>query len=315
MNDNSSPMFQDGDVVAMIGDSITCDGRWWVELREQWLARHPGEFCDFRNCGIPGAGAGGALPRYPWDIAPLRPTVALLMFGMNDVWREGYKPPVTGEMLAGRDECLERYLSNMNELVDRLVGQGIKVCLLTPTPFDQYASDRSAPNMPGVDDALAICAGMVKGIAIARRLPVVDLHTPLRHRCAAGDALISEDRVHPGELGHMAIAELVCGALLSGPMVDVPPALREASRALHQAEAPLRILAMFRARAQSSLGAHDDDSLRRFLELNREKEPNPWFREQMIECHNLLARQVELEARVTSLRQQLASVTCRTGLV
>jgi hypothetical protein len=91
-------------------------------------------------------------------------------------------------------------------------------------------------------------------------------------------------------------------------MVDVPPALREASRALHQAEAPLRILAMFRARAQSSLGAHDDDSIRRFLELNREKEPNPWFREQMIECHNLLARQVELEARVTSLRQQLANV-------
>ncbi len=305
-------MFQDGDVVAMIGDSITCDGRWWVELREQWLARHPAQFCDFRNCGIPGAGAGGALPRYDWDIAPLRPTVALVMFGMNDVWREGYKPPVTVEMLAGRDECLERYLLNMNELVERLIGQGIKVCLLTPTPFDQYASDRPAPNMPGVDDALAICAGMVKGIAVTRRLPVVDLHTPLRHRCAAGDMLISQDRVHPGEHGHMAMAELVCGALLPGAMVDVPPALREASRALHQAEAPLRILAMFRARAQSSLGAHDDDSLRSFLELNREKEPNPWVREQMIECRNLVARQVELEARVTSLREQLASAAGRS---
>jgi hypothetical protein len=91
-------------------------------------------------------------------------------------------------------------------------------------------------------------------------------------------------------------------------MVDVQPALREASRALHQAEAPLRILAMFRARAQSSLGAHDDDSLRRFLELNREKEPNPWVRGQMIECRNFLARQVDLEARVTPLRQQLANV-------
>ena len=90
-------------------------------------------------------------------------------------------------------------------------------------------------------------------------------------------------------------------------MVDVPRALREASRALHQAEAPLRILAMFRARAQSLLRAHDDDSLRRFLELNRDNEPNPWVREQMIECRNLLAREVELEARVTSLRQQLAS--------
>jgi hypothetical protein len=65
---------------------------------------------------------------------------------------------------------------------------------------------------------------------------------------------------------------------------------------------------MFRARAQSSLGAHDDDSLRRFLELNREKEPNLWVREQMIACRNFLARQVDLEAQVTSLRQQLANV-------
>jgi hypothetical protein len=44
------------------------------------------------------------------------------------------------------------------------------------------------------------------------------------------------------------------------------------------------------------------------LELNRDKEPNPWVREQMIACRNFLARQVDLEARVTSLRQQLANV-------
>ena len=300
-------IFHDGDVVAMIGDSITCDGRWWVKLREQWLARHPGQFCDFRNCGLPGAAAGGALPRYSWDIAPLKPTVAVVMFGMNDVGREGYQPPVTGEMLAERDKCLDRYLANMNELVERLIQDGIEVCLLTPTPFDQYASDRPAPNLPGVDDALAICAGMVKGVAVARRLTVVDLHTPLRHRCAASETLISEDRVHPGELGYTAMAELVCAALLPGPAVVVPPAIREACQALHQAEAPLRILAMFRAWAEASLGGRDDDSVRRFLECNREKESNPWVREQMTVCGDLLERQDELEAEVAALRHQLAS--------
>lgn len=291
----------------MIGDSITCDGRWWVKLREQWLAGHPGRFCDFRNCGIPGAKAGGALLRYSWDIAPLKPMVALVMFGMNDVWREGYQPPVTVEMLAERAECLDQYLSNMNELVDRLIQDGIEVCLLTPTPFDQYASDGRAPNLPGVDDALAICAGMVKGIAAARRLTVVDMHTPLRQRCAASESLISGDRVHPGESGYMAMAELVCAALLPGPAVVVPAAIREACQALHQAEAPLRIIAMFRSRAEESLGSRDDDSVRRFLECNREKKSDAWVREQMIMCGDLLPRQDELEAEAAALRQRLAS--------
>ncbi len=301
-------MFHDGDVVAMIGDSITFDGRWWVKLQEQWLAAHPGQFCDFRNCGIPGANAGGALPRYSWDIAPLEPTVALVMFGMNDVWLGGYEPPVTGEMQANRAECLERYLSHMNALVERLIQDGIEVCLLTPTPFDQYASDRPAPNLPGADDALALCAGMVKEIAIARRLTVVDLHTPLRYRCAALEMLISEDRVHPSELGHMAMAELVCAALLPGPAVVVPSALREACQALHQAEAPLRIIAMFRACAEASLGGRDDDSVLCFLECHREKEPNPWVREQMIVCGNLLSRQDELQAEAAALRHQLTAL-------
>jgi len=44
------------------------------------------------------------------------------------------------------------------------------------------------------------------------------------------------------------------------------------------------------------------------LELNRDKEPNPWVREQMIACRNFLERRAKLEARVTSLRQQLANV-------
>ena len=305
MNDNSSPMFQDGDVVAMIGDSITCDGRWWVNVREQWLARHPGAFCDFRNCGIPGGGAEGALRRYAWDIAPLRPTVAVVMFGMNDVWREGYRPPITGEMLTGRAECLELFLANMNELVERLVQEGVRVALLTPTPFDQYAPDRPAPNLPGVDDALAICAGMVKGIAAARRLSVVDLHTPLRRRCAAGEMLISEDRVHPGGLGHLAMAELVSATLLPGAPVVVPAELQAASQALHEAEGRQRILAMFRCWAEGVESGRDDDAVRRFLERNGEEDRNPWVLVQKAVCRKWLPRERELAAEVAGRRQQL----------
>ncbi len=308
MRDDAGSFFYDSDVVAMIGDSITCDGRWWVNVREQWLARHPGAYCDFRNCGIPGGGAEGALRRYAWDIAPLKPTVALVMFGMNDVWREGYRPPVTEEMLTGRADCLQRFLSNMNKLVERLVQDGVRVGLLTPTPFDQYTSDRPVPNLPGVDHALAVCAGMVRGIAVARRLTVVDLHTPLRRRCVAGESLISGDRVHPSDLGHTAMAELVSVALLPGASMVVSPELRVASQALHEAESRQRIIAMFRSWAEGAVGGNDDDAVRRFLERSEEEDRNPWVLQQKVICRGLLPRQAELATEVAALRQRLTEL-------
>jgi hypothetical protein len=135
----SASLFRDGDVVAMIGDSITWDGRWWLRLREQGLAR--GLQCAFVNRGIPGGGAEGAVLGYDWDIAPVRATVAMVMFGMNDVWRDAYVPAPTEEMLTGRNAVLQRYLVAMHTLVERLLRDGVRVVLLTPTPFDQYAPE------------------------------------------------------------------------------------------------------------------------------------------------------------------------------
>jgi len=308
MTDPKDSIFRDGDVVAMIGDSITYDGRWWVSLREQLLARRPGVHCDFRNCGIAGGGAEGALRGYNWDIAPHHPTLALVMFGMNDVWRDCYAPSPTEAMLTRRAEALDRFLAASSALVDRLLEDSVRVVLVTPTPFDQYALERPAPNLPGVDDALAVCGGMVRGLAAARRLPVVDLHTPLRRRCAAGEPLVGEDRVHPGDPGHDAMTTLVAAALCPGPTVSVPPAVRAASRALHAAECRLRTPAMFRNWAGDATAGSGDEVILRYLDQNQEKEQNPWVVERMLLCRSLLPRQAELAAEVAALRQRLAEV-------
>jgi lysophospholipase L1-like esterase len=309
MTDEIQALLHDGDVVAMIGDSITSDGCWWVSVREQLLARHPGVRCDFRNCGISGGGAGGALRRYAWDIAPHQPTVALVMFGMNDVWRDAYVPAPTEDMLTGRADCLQRFLINMHALVERLLADGVRVILLTPTPYDQYSPAQPAPNLPGVDDALAICGGMVKGLGIAKDLPVIDLHTPLRRRCAALEPLIRDDRVHPNDLGHAAMGEIVTAALLPGAAVPVPPALYAASRAVHEAERRQRTLAMFRAWVEERDGGRDDAAILRYIARTQATEPNPWVREQMTVCRELLPQQAELAAEVAVLRQRLTEVT------
>lgn len=312
MTDNTKSIFYNGDVVAMIGDSITWDGRWWVSLREQLLSRQTGLQCEFRNCGIPGGGAEGALRRYAWDIAPMKPSLTMVMFGMNDVRRDAYMAKPSEAMISGRAECLQRFLANMNALVERLIQDGIRVVLLTPTPYDQYATEREEANLSGVDDALAICAGMIRGIAIARHLPLVDLHTPLRQRCAELEPLISDDRVHPSEIGHEAMSQLVAATLLPGDPVVVAPSLRAASLTLHEAEKRQRIIAWFRCWADGMEGGIDDDSVRRLIEKNYESEQNPWVREQMILCRELLSRQDELAKEVAALRQKLAELVART---
>lgn len=308
MTQSAGGVFLDGDIVAMVGDSITSDGRWWGSLREQVLARRPSVRCDFRNCGISGGSAEGALRGYVWDIAPHHPSLALVMFGMNDVWRDTYAKAPTAAMLPRRAEALDRFLAASIALVERLQADGARVVLLTPTPFDQYAPERPVPNLPGCDDALAVCGGMVRGIAAARHLPLVDLHTPLRRRCAAGEPLITDDRVHPGDAGHEAMCALVLATLCPGPVVDVPPVVRAASEALREAERRQRTFAMFRSWSGDASEGTGVAAVQHYLDLNQEKEQNPWIREQMLLCRALLPQQAELAAEVAQLRQRLAAV-------
>lgn len=302
------PPWRPGAVVAMVGDSITSNGRWWATVREQVLARAPGQPVEFRNCGISGGSASGACQRYDWDIAPHRPTAACVMFGMNDVNRGLYQEAPSAAQLSERAAALTDVLRHLTALTTRLQQDGVQVVLVTPTPFDQYAPQRPVPNLPGVDDALAIVGGMVRGLGAGRGLPVVDLHTPLRLRVAAGEPLVGDDRVHPGDAGHAAMAELVLAALLPGPSVPVRAPLLAASRALHEAEGRQRTIAMFRSWAQGAGGGHDDAAVLAFIAARAAAEPNPWVRDQMRVCRELLPRQAELAAEVAALRQRLAAV-------
>ncbi len=298
--------FKDGDIIAMIGDSITYNGHWWTNLREQLIVRYPELKCDFRNLGIPGGGAGQAITRYEWDIAPVKPTVAMVMFGMNDVWRDAYISSPTDDMITGRNECLQRFLLNTDALVRRLLSDGIRVVLLTPTPYDQYNESHTAVNLYGVDDALAICGGMVRGIAISRQLKVIDFHTVLRRKCADGMMIIGDDRVHPNDAGHDEMANIVKDELLLGNDLPVPYELHSVSQSLLEMEQKIRIIAMFRCSSEMSGCGHDDESVISYIANNFDEEKNPWVREQMQVCMELLNNQDDLNRSIESLRRQIA---------
>ena len=219
---SDKPLFKPGDCIGMIGDSITCDTRWWSGVRCGFLTQLPGCNLDFRNLAIPGDSAVETLKRYDWDIAPVPLTVACLMLGMNDVWREGYADlhPTT-EALAKRRAAIHLSSGSIRRLVEKLQARGIRVALFSPTPYEQEASlPDGSELLYGVDDALQECAACCRAIATDCGATFIDVHTPLLRISRAlrrddpSATIIGPDRVHPGDLGHAVLARTALQTLL-----------------------------------------------------------------------------------------------------
>src|SRR5437764_10706841 len=81
--------FKDGDVVVVMGDSIT-EQRLYSNYLEMWtITRFPNWTLTFRNVGIGGDRSTGGNNRFKRDVLAHNPTALTVDFGMND---GGYKP-------------------------------------------------------------------------------------------------------------------------------------------------------------------------------------------------------------------------------
>jgi GDSL-like Lipase/Acylhydrolase family len=81
--------FRDGDVVVMIGDSIT-EQHLYSNYVEMWtVTRFPAWQLTFRNVGIDGDRSTGGNSRFKRDVLAYKPTAMTVDFGMND---GNYKP-------------------------------------------------------------------------------------------------------------------------------------------------------------------------------------------------------------------------------
>src|SRR5713226_4010049 len=73
-----------GDVVVVMGDSIT-EQRLYSNYLELWSqTRFPSYNLVFRNVGIGGDTSGGGNGRFKRDVLSFKPTVLTVDFGMND---------------------------------------------------------------------------------------------------------------------------------------------------------------------------------------------------------------------------------------
>jgi lysophospholipase L1-like esterase len=221
------PQFQNGDVVAFVGDSITHSRKFHSYIYTFYLTRFPERKIRFVNAGISGDSAGGALRRLDWDVLPHQPNVVSLMLGMNDVNRGLYGKAAPDEQnLKAREQALSNYRQNMTKLVEVLKEKLRPTFIfVTPSPYDQTVQVETE-NLFGVNEALEKCGVIVSELAKQNRSGVVDFHTPMtrlnleQQKLDPKFTLIGADRVHPGDVGQLVMAYLYLKSQKVTPVVS-----------------------------------------------------------------------------------------------
>lgn len=197
-----------GDRVVFYGDSIT-DQRLYNYYAETFVrTRFPSMDVTFVHSGwggdrVTGGGGGGIDERLSRDVFPYKPTVVTIMLGMNDA---AYRPFDNG--------IFDVYTKGYTHILDRLKREapGVRLTLIQPSPYDDVTRNESFPG--GYNAVLLKYADFVKDLAVKDGASVADFNTPEVEMLKAAKAKdpdlaqkIINDRVHPGDAGHLIMAE------------------------------------------------------------------------------------------------------------
>ena len=209
-------LFEDGETVCFLGDSITAGGRYQAMISDYYLTRFPERTIRFINAGRSGDTSGGSLKRLQEDVIDKKPTSVAIMFGMNDVSRGSYVTDPDDEKRMAQQRALDRYKANMEKVVARIRAEAgePKLIFITPSPFDQTVVLEGDNNQPGCNDGLGRCAEIVRELAAKNNAAVVDFHGPMtalnlkQQKKDPKWTIIGRDRVHPGASGHLMMTWL-----------------------------------------------------------------------------------------------------------
>jgi len=190
--------FKDGDVVVVLGDSIT-EQHLYSSYLEAWtVCRFPTWKITFRNVGIGGDTSPGGESRFKRDVLFRKPTALTVDFGMND-----------GGYGAFNQQGYDRYVRGLEGIAQQAKGANIRVAWLTPSPFERK---EDGPAAEGYNQTLERFSEGVKEVAAANDGLFIDqLHPYIaamdKARAAkAANRIGGGDAVHPGPPGQALMA-------------------------------------------------------------------------------------------------------------
>jgi sialidase-1 len=209
--------------IIMFGDSTTAP-RGSVKVyatRVEIALQSIGSSLSVYNSGVPSNTTVQARKRLQEDVLRHKPRIVVMQFGINDsavdVWK---KPPTTEPRVS-----LSAFIDNCRAMITEAQQQGTKVIVMTTnplrwtsklrelygkTPYNADAEDGfESLNLTRYNDAL-------RKLAAELKVPLVDVHNAYpafaaKHKTTI-DAMLT-DGMHPGELGHQLVAELLVPAI------------------------------------------------------------------------------------------------------
>lgn len=222
---NTSKIFESGDTICFLGDSITHGGQFHEFLQLFYATRHPNIALTFHNCGIAGDNAEGMIYRFKDDVLVHNPSHVFLMSGINDVIRTLYfEGQASDEVIKKRKNAIVVFKQNTDILASTFKASEITPIYLTPSIYDQYSKIEKENNL-GCNDALIECSNHIKSIASQYDATIVDLNTPMKNimdRELQNDSLftiIGKDRVHPKTTGHFIMFHEILSTIESPGVV------------------------------------------------------------------------------------------------
>lgn len=194
------------DTVIFLGDSVTDCGRdrndelsmgggYANTVSALFRLQHPEMLVRFINKGIGGDQTVHILKRLHPDVLDLQPNIVTLCIGINDVLRSFYCPCTRSGLSA------EQYRANMEEIIRQILQADIQLLLMPPFMIDTNPIE---PMRLQMLEFGAIC----KELAQKYHLELLDLQTLFENLIQSGiySYELSTDRIHPGYMGHLAIA-------------------------------------------------------------------------------------------------------------
>ncbi len=251
-------IYEDGDVVGVIGDSITharyCDISYVDVLNQYYLCRFPDRKVEFRNLGVAGGKTCDILTIYDLDPSFQGINKAVIMLGTNE---------------AILDYTSERYISDMNALIERLKSAGLDgedILILSPPICDEKVASSSLYKF---EDTVLEYILKLETKVPEWGVQYLNIHSPMveltnRMQEENPKNTLTTDAIHPTETGQMLIAYYILHAQgIENEILSVIPAETENEDIiLHRTEK-----GMYWTDLQETLPLATTEELTNFLEF------------------------------------------------
>ena len=203
---NFMKRFPNGSRVCFIGDSLVNENLIVSWVADCYRENFPQEDIRFFNCGSAGGTAEFALNSFEDDCLRLKPTAAVVAFGVNDsaIWALNEKKGMERYSILKRS--FEVYKECLEKLCRKILDNNIELILCTPAPYDEYGpSEREA--LKGGYALLSEYADFARHLAIQNKYTLCDYYAETV-KLMQTEKLYGPDHIHPMAHGYYRLAEI-----------------------------------------------------------------------------------------------------------